>query len=77
MIVGCSARPPPICLAVAADLGVDPVVVEVFRLKIFPAVDRRVPWRGCATEACVSLSLRSSWQVKSTVLANSSGTNVS
>ena len=47
-------RPPP-CLAVPAGLGVDPVVVEVFRLKILPTVDRSVPCRGRATRAlCVT-----------------------
>lgn len=34
-------RPTPPCLAVAADLGIDPVVVEVFLVEILPAVNRR------------------------------------
>lgn len=40
-----TTRPP--CLAVAADLGVDPVVVEVFLVEILPAVHRRETEASC------------------------------
>lgn len=61
------------CLTVAADLGVDPIVVEVFRLKISPAVGRRVQWRRQVTDTTHFSSLAcSTWQTTSAELGHRS-----